>query len=57
MELETPRQEIRRMGWILGHLKKMGVAGQEFIAAWLLNTTQDELRLRGFFVRAYSRES
>jgi hypothetical protein len=48
----TPRQEIREMERAEKALLKMSAAGQEYIAAWLLRTTQGQLRHMGLRVRA-----
>lgn len=50
-ETETPRQEIHRMGLVVRHFERLSAASREYLAARLLNTTQGELRRRGFFVR------
>ena len=52
----TARQELRLMERALKAAVQMDASGQEFVAAWLLNTTQTELERRGLFVRAKGKE-
>lgn len=52
----TPRQELREMERAYKAASKMGVAGQEWLAAWLLNTTQADLKRRGLRVQALAVE-
>jgi hypothetical protein len=45
------RQEIHWLRRVFYWLTKMDSVSREYVAAWLLNTTQDKLNRAGFYAR------